>query len=151
MPKKLSVTPIRRLEGITYWVIENPGGIYDFINTEIRKEWEADARSGGREPKNDPWLQTLSERKWSLEITEISRIKLNPAIMNYVNQKRGYIFSESLAKRSSELKREITEFGVVIWPVIVRKEDWMLVDGYCRYIVLKAINVRRIYAYVGVA
>jgi len=86
-----------------------------------------------------------------LEITEIGRIKLNPAIMNYVNQKRGYIFSESLAKRSSELKREITEFGVVIWPVIVRKEDWMLVDGYCRYIVLKAINVRRIYAYVGVA
>ena len=47
-------TPIRRLEGISYWVIDDPDAIYDFINTEIRKEWEADARSEHRDPKDDP-------------------------------------------------------------------------------------------------
>lgn len=30
---------------------EDPQGIYDFINKEVRKEWEADARVEGREPK----------------------------------------------------------------------------------------------------
>jgi len=130
-------------------VIRNPRWIYDFINTEIRKEWEADARSEGPDPHEDEWLKTLSQRRWSLEIVEIDRIKLNPYLMNYVDTKRGYNFSESLAKRSSELQREIETYGLVIWRVIVRKEDWILADGYCRYTALRAMNVRRIYAYVG--
>jgi len=142
-------TPLRRLEGITYWVIEDPEGIYDFINTEIRKEWEADARNESRDPKNDPWLKTLSKRKWNLEIIEINRIKLNTYLMSYVDSRSGYNFAEHLAKRSNELQQEITEYGTVIWPIIVRKEDSMLVDGYCRYTALKAMNVLRTYAYVG--
>jgi len=68
------------------------------------------------EPKDDPWLRTLSKRQWSLRTAEIDRIKLNPAIINYVNSKRGYIFSESLAKRSDELKQSIETYGLVIWP-----------------------------------
>ena len=142
-------TPIRRLEGITYWVIEDPEGIYDFINKEIRTEWEADARFEGRDPNEDPWLKTLSKRKWSLEIMGIDRIKLNPRIMNYVDDKRGYVFSESLAERSDELRRSIKEYSQVIWPVIVRNEDFMLVDGYCRCTALRMMNIRRIYAYMG--
>ena len=142
-------TFIRRLEGITYWVIEDPGGISDFINKEIRTEWEADAGFEGRDPNEDPWLKTLSKRKWSLEIMEIDRIKLYPRIMNYVDDKRGYVFSESLAERSDELRRSIKEYSQVIWPVIVRKEDFMLVDGYCRYTALRMLNIHRIYAYVG--
>lgn len=142
-------TPIRRLNGITYWIIEDPKGIYDYINTEIRKEWEADARFEGRDPHEDPWLKTLPQRKWSLEIVKTDRIKLNPNIMNYVDSKRGYIFSESLAKRSDEFQHSIETYSLVIWPVIIRKEDWILLDGYCRYAALKAMNVRKIYAYVG--
>jgi len=142
-------TPIRRLDGITYWVIEDPEGVYDFINKEIRKEWEADARSEGRDPQRDPWLKTLSKRKWSLEIMKLGRIRLNPNVMNHVDSKSGYIFSESLAKRSDELLQCIKTYGLVIWPLIVRKEDCQLVDGYCRYTALKAMNVSRIYTYVG--
>lgn len=149
MVKRYLMTPIRRLDGITYWVIQNPDGIYDFVNREIRKEWEADARFEGRDPNQDLWLRTLSKRKWSLEIIEISQIKLNPDIMNYVDSKSGYKFSEALATRSDELKQSIERYGLVIWPAIVRKEDSMLVDGYCRYTALRAMNVRRIYAYVG--
>jgi hypothetical protein len=143
------MTPIRRLNGITYWVIENPEGIHDFINTEIRKEWEADARSEGRDPKEDLWLKTLSKRKWSLKIADINRIRLNPDIMNFVDIKNGYNFSEELVKRRKELRCEIETYSIVIWPVIVRKEDWVLVDGYCRYTALKTMHVQGIYAYVG--
>lgn len=142
-------TPILRLEGVAYWVIEDPEAIYDFINTEVEKEWEADARSEGRDPREDPWLKTLPKRKWSLANTKTELIKLDPDIMNCVNSRTGYDFAQRLARRSEELQREIKEFAHVIWPVIVRKEDMQLVDGYCRYAALKTMNVRRIYAYVG--
>jgi len=130
-------------------VIEDPDGIYNFINTEIRKEWEADARFEGRHPSQDPWLKTLSQRNWILEIVDTERIKLNPRIMNYKDSKRGYIFSENLAKRSDELKKDMETYSLVIWPLIIRKEDCVLADGYCRYAALKAMNIGRIYAYVG--
>lgn len=142
-------TPIRRLEGITYWVIDDSDAIYDFVNTEIRKEWEEDARSERCYPKHDPWLKTLSERRWDLRIIEAERVRLDPEIMNYVDRKSGYNFCESLAERKQELCEIIQRFGVVIWPLIVREEDLQLVDGYCRYAALKALHVSRIYVYAG--
>jgi len=143
-------TPLRRLEGITYWVIENPEAIHDFINVEVRKELEADARSEHRDPKEDLWLKTLSKRKWHLEMMDVTQIKLDPDIMNYVDPERGYVFSKSLKKRSAELRQAIELGGVVLSPLIVRNEDAQLVDGYCRYTTLKAMSVPRIYAYVGI-
>ena len=145
----LSTTPIRRLEGITYWVIEDCEAIFDFINTEIRKEWEADARSENRDPKDDLWLQALPERKWHLEIMGMSQIRLDPKIMNYVDPDRHYVFSQSLIRRSSQLRQSIRLGGLALPPVVVRKEDGQLVDGYCRYKVLESMNVTRTYAYVG--
>lgn len=142
-------TPIRRLEGITYWVIDDDEGIYDYISTEIRKEWEADARSEGRNPSEDPWLSTLSKRKWSLEAINMNEVKLNPDLTNYVDSERGYNFRESLKKRSRDLQHEIETYALVIWPVIIKMEDMLLVDGYCRYSALKAIKIREIYAYLG--
>jgi len=142
-------TPIRRLDGITYWVMKDPEAIRDFINTEIRKEWETDAISEHRDPETDTWLKTLSKRKWTLKITEIVRIRLNPKIVNYSDPERGYVFSESLKRRSQELQESIKMGGVVISPLVVRK-DMQLLDGYCRYTALKAMNVSRIYAYVSV-
>jgi len=142
-------TPIRRLEGISYWVIDEPDALYDFVNSEVRKEWEADARTEHRDPEDDPWLTTLARRKWHLEIAEITRIKLDPEIMNYVDPERGYVFSKSLEKRSAELRHNIEAGAVVLSPLIIRKEDYQLVDGYCRYTALKAISVSRTYAYIG--
>ena len=149
MIDKLTTTPIRRLEGVTYWVIENSQAIQDFINIEVRKEWETDARSENRDPEHDLWLKTLTRRKWCLKITDITRIKLNPDIMNYVDPKRDYVFSKSLEKRSAELRQSIELGGVVLSPLILRNEGTQLVDGYCRYTTLKAIGVSRIYTYVG--
>jgi len=142
-------TPIRRLDGITYWVIADPDAIHDFMNNELRKEWEEDARTENRDPRKDAWLKTLSKRLWSLRTVNIGRIKLDPQTMNYRDAEGGYVFQQSLAKRSQELKETVERFAVVIWPLVVKEEDFMLVDGYCRYSVLKALNVSRTYAYVG--
>jgi hypothetical protein len=142
-------TPIRRLDGISYWVIEDPDAIYDFVNTELRREWEEDARSEGRDPKQDAWLKALPERRWILERINVDQIKLDPRIMDYTDVDREYIFKESLSKRSQELMETIDRFANVIWPVIVKKEDFMLVDGYCHHTTLKALHVSGTYAYVG--
>lgn len=130
-------------------MIEDPEAIRDFINTEVRREWEVDAASEHRDPREDPWLKTLPKRKWSLRIIERGRIKLDPRIMSYVDPERGYVFSKSLAERSLELQESMEMGGLAIWPLVVRKEDMRLVDGYCRYNTLKKLNVSRIYAYTG--
>lgn len=116
-------TPIRRQEEVSYWVIEDPDAIYDFINNEVRKEWIEDAKNEHRDAKNDPWLKTLSKRWWVLELIEIERLRLDPEIMGYVDKSRDYVFKERLEQRRRELEKAIRNFGVVIWPSVVRAED----------------------------
>lgn len=130
-------------------MIEDADGIYDYINTEVRKEWEEDAKSEHRDPNEDALLKSLARRSWMLEVVEIARIKLNPDTMNYVDPQRGYDFSKSLAARSKELRESMKLGASVIRPVIVAKEDMMLVDGYCLYATLKAMNVSETLAYIG--
>lgn len=139
-------TPIRKLDGITYWVIEDADDIGDFMNAQLRKEWIGDAMDEGRRPEEDTWLQQLSKRNWRLEILPIALIKPNP--YEFI-PKTGYNFEERLAQRSKDLRRALEKYGSVIWPVTVRGEDIQLVDGYCRLTTLKAMKVPRTYAYVG--
>jgi hypothetical protein len=145
----LLTTPIRRLEGITYWVIEDAAGIHDFINTEIRREWAADARFEQRGPSDDALLRTLSNRTWQLQIIALDRIALNPRIIQLADPDRGYRFTDELVERSAELQMAIRDYGAVIWPVIVRADDFQLMDGYCRHSALQQMKIRRVYAYIG--
>lgn len=62
----------------------------------------------------------------------MKRIKLNPKIMNYADPQKGYFFAKGLAHRSRDLQESIRIGGSVIWPLILRKKDMHLVDGYCR-------------------
>lgn len=140
------MTSLRKLDGITYWVIEDPNEIRDFINIEIRKEWTQDAKDESRDPHRDPWLKELSKRKWRLEILGLNDIKPDPYVFI---PRTGYNFEERLAKRSQELRKAVELYGSVIWPVIVREEDMLLVDGYCRFTTLKMMKTPRIHAYVG--
>jgi hypothetical protein len=146
----LTNTPLRRLQGISYWVIEDPTGIQDFINTEVRKEWELDVRSLPGDPAGGNWLPTLSQRRWRLEIVQTDQIKLDDRIMNYVDKKTGYNFSEHIAKRRQQLRHAIEAYGTAIWPIIIRKEDMQVLDGYCRYTTLREMGVSRIYSYIGI-
>lgn len=143
-------SPLRRLHGISYWVIEDPDGIRDFINTEIRKEWDYDVRSL---PEDDPaagkWLQQLPKRTWALEILETAKLTLDKHMMKFVDPRTGYNFPEHLAKRRQQMRHAIENYGIVIWPIVVRKEDMQVLDGYCRFTTLQEMNVPRTYAYMG--
>ena len=110
-------SPIRRLDGITYWVIDEPTDIYDFVNRQLRLEWIGDARDEGREPKEDVWLKDLPKRKWQLEILGLELINPNP--YEFI-PRTGYNFEERLTQRVMQLHRAIEKYGSVIWPVTVR-------------------------------
>lgn len=143
-------TPLRRLDGISYWVIEDPDAIRDFINTEVRREWNFDVLSL---PEDDPaagvWLQDLPKRTWALEIVETGKVALDEHMMRFIDPKTGYNFPERLAQRRKELRLVMERYGAVIWPIIVRNEDMQVLDGYCRYTTLREMGVPRIYAYLG--
>ena len=139
-------SPIRRLEGITYWVIDEPTDIYDFVNRQLRLEWIGDARDEGREPEEDVWLKDLSKRKWQLEILGLELINPNP--YEFI-PRTGYNFEERLTQRVMQLHRAIEKYGSVIWPVTVRGEDLQLVDGFCGFTTLKEMGITKLYAYVG--
>lgn len=142
-------TPIRRLDGITYWVIEDSSAIYDFINTNVRREWEGDSKSEDRDPSFYPFLRNLGEYRWSLQVVPTRLITPDPDTMNYVNERSGYVFSEALSKRSDALETSIRKYDSVISPVVVIKESYLLKDGFCRFTTLQRMKIPEVYAYVG--
>ena len=139
---------LRELDGITYWVIEEPAEIHYLVCYNIRKEWEADIaeqkdHEGGR------WLASIRTRRWRLEAIELTQIKLNPAVMNYENKETGYNFRKRLRERKVILERDLDRYGAVIRPLVLRAEDMQLMDGYCRYHVFQDRKVKKALAYLG--
>jgi hypothetical protein len=129
--------------------MEDQEAIYQFVDMQLRKEWEEDLRSEGRDPMQNRWVQSLPRRHWELKVLELSSVRLDTEIMNYVDAKRGYNFRERLSKRADELRRAMERFGVVIWPLVIRAEDSQLMDGYCRYQTLSDMGTSKLYAYSG--
>ena len=138
------LSPLRRVDGVSYWVIENPDEIYDFV-----VNISAPSGSSSRDPSEYRWLQTLSNRRWRSEIVHMDEIRLDPDIIDYVDVMTGYNFAERLASRREQLRRAIETYETVIWPVLVRGEDMSLVDGYCRHITLREMHISKIYTYIG--
>ena len=130
------MTPIRRLEGVAYWVIEDPASIKEFVDVVIRKEWEADMEDDGG--PGEEWLLDMMGRSWSLQTLEVGQIRGSE-----------YLGSPRLAERRAELRRGIERYGHVIWPIVVREERLFLADGYCRYSTLREMGVTKVFAYVG--
>jgi hypothetical protein len=91
-------TPLRRLDGVPYWVIEDPNAIASFLNTEVRKEWEDDIKTMPEDPASGRWLATLLNRKWRLEIVKTRDLTLDKKMMSYIDPKTGYNFAERLTK-----------------------------------------------------
>lgn len=130
-------------------MIDDPEGIYDFMNAEVRKEWEEDVKSMPGDPASGVWLATLPRRRWRLSTVRTAEIELDVSVMNYVDAKSSYNFSERLAKRRQELRKAIELWGRVIWPIVIREEDMQVLDGYCRFTTLKEMGVSRVYSYLG--
>jgi hypothetical protein len=143
------LTVLQKLDGVSYWVIEDPHEIFEFVNTNIRREWESDLKSEGKNPKESNWLSKLVARKWRLEVVDIDRVRLNEELMRYKDNKSGYDFAARLQERKRELTREIRDSARVIPPIILQGEDNLLMDGYCRYATLKDMGLKKAYAYIG--
>jgi len=140
---------IRRLQGITYWVVDDPKEIRKLVNSNIRREWESDILDQGEDLEDGIWMSSLSRRRWLLKVVAMKDIRLSDRIMRYRNEETKYDFVEHLRERKVELESEIERFGAVLSPLVLREEDHRLMDGYCRYHVLKDRGVTRVYAYVG--
>lgn len=140
---------VRRLHGIEYELLEDSDDIYDYINTEVRRELEADQISMGRDPRTDLNVNSLSKRKWKLEIVDICNIRLNPLIMDSIDVKTGRRFTERIVERKSELRQVLEGGGAIIWPIVTFGDERLLVDGYCRHSALSEMGIPDAYSYVG--
>ncbi|MBI3859086.1 MAG: hypothetical protein HY296_02440 [Thaumarchaeota archaeon] len=134
---------LRRVEGVTYWVINEPTEIRKLINQNIRHEWERDAEHDGIDPTRDPWLLGLSKLEWSLRTVRTSDVKVDVSLMS------NRAFVHRLQERSRQLRRGILQYDAVIWPMVVRGDDLMLKDGYSRYTTLKGMGMSKTLVYFG--
>ena len=148
-PTTENLTTVRRLRSIEYRVFEDSDDIHDLINTEVRRELEADLESMGQDPSDDALLNSLPKRKWRLEVVSINDVRLNPLILNSSDVKTGRKFAERLKERRSELRRALEARRAVIWPIVLLREENFLVDGYCRHSTLQEMGIPETYAYVG--
>jgi hypothetical protein len=137
------MTVLRRVQGITYWVIDDVKEIRTFVNSNLREEWERDNQKDEVDSSTDNWLISLPRREWHLRNILTDSVNLDPSTMTRED------FKARLEERSKELRRCITEYHSVIWPVVVRGEDYQLKDGYCRYAALRKLGVNKVMAYVG--
>jgi hypothetical protein len=131
------------VEGITYWVIDDGKEIRRFVNSNLRREWERDNREDGVDSSTDSWLLSLSGRKWRLG--NLAILTLNLDLSTIARE----AFRARLEERSEELRHCIAEYHSIIWPVVIRGEDYQLKDGYCRYTALRKLGVNMVMAYVG--
>jgi len=134
---------IRRLEGITYWIIDNREEIRTFINVNVRREWEEDNLNDGIDSRKDDWLLNLSRREWRLRTLPMEKVRLDPEMMARSS------FTAELNRRSKEMRRSLANYGIVIWPLVIRGEDHELRDGYCRFTTLRSMGISKVFAYVG--
>ena len=148
-PTTENLTTVRRLRSIEYRVFEDSDDIHDLINTEVRRELEADLESMGRDPRDDALLNSLPKRKWRLEVVNINDVRLNPLILSSSDFKTGRKFAERLKERRAELRKALEAPRAVIWPIVVSREEKLLIDGYCRHSTLQEMGIPEAYAYVG--
>src|SRR3989442_13285885 len=130
-PTTENLTTVRRLRSIEYRVFEDSDDIHDLIKTEVRRELEEDLESMGGEPRDDLLLNSLPKGKWRLEVVSINDVRLNPLILNSSDVKTGRKVAEQLKQRRLQLRKALEARGVVIWPVVLLREDNFLVVGYC--------------------
>ncbi len=86
---RTSTQLLKRVEGITYWVIDDPKQIRKFINTNLRQEWKKDAETDGVDPGRDPWLRDLSKLEWSLQTIAMAKVRPSLSMMRRRSSLRG--------------------------------------------------------------
>jgi hypothetical protein len=84
-----------------------------------------------------------------LEIVGVGEVRMNPFILNSADLNTGRKFMERLTERRSELRKALEAGGTVVWPIVLLREQKLLVDGYCRLSTLQEMNIPEAYSYIG--
>ena len=134
----------RKLGDFTYHVLDNPKEIKAYLMKWILREWEFDHNEAPDERWTVSWMEALPKMDFVLEIIRLEEICPNADLMNVED------FQRSLKERADEREESVLR-GVSIEPLLIKRNDFELMDGYTRYTVLKRQNQREAYAYVGTA
>lgn len=138
----LPVYQYLRLGFFTYHVLTDPYEIKKHLMKWIMQEWEMDHLEAPHEHWTVAWMEALPRMEFGLKIVQLTEIRLHPDLMKVKE------FQVSLRERADEREDAILR-GVSIEPLVIDQNDFVLMDGYTRYTVLKRYNQKEIYAYVG--
>ena len=133
----------RKLGHLTYHVLSDPGEIKTYLMKWIMREWEFDHNESPDEHWTVAWMNALPRMDFTLQIIRLDDICPNADLM------RAEEFQRSLKERADEREESILR-GISIEPLLVKKDGWELMDGYTRYTVLKRLDQKEVYAYMGV-
>ncbi|HEY4477368.1 MAG TPA: hypothetical protein VJB56_01960 [Candidatus Paceibacterota bacterium] len=133
----------KELNGYVYHIVSEPTA---YLRKWLKTEWAKDAAEYPDQPWTLEWSEDLKKFEFVLEVIEIEKIRPRAELMAY--EKNGYSFQKELSERVIE-RLEAIQMGTSIMPLVIRGVDMELMDGYTRYMALKHLGAKQIYAYIG--
>jgi hypothetical protein len=137
----------KKLGKFTYNVIQKPKDIKAFLLKWIGREWKIDHKEHPDQEWTKEWMHLLPKMKFRLAILDLVKIKPRKELMEY--KTKNYNFIKELKLRAKEREESMLR-GVSSEPLLVNKNDYELMDGYTRYMVLKKYKEKRVYVYLGI-
>ncbi|MHA2288865.1 MAG: hypothetical protein ACXABG_08760 [Promethearchaeota archaeon] len=135
----------KKLGKFTYHVITDRSKIKPFLLKWIGGEWEIDRKEFPDQPWTIEWLNLLPRYNFKLKKAELETIQPRQDLMNYKTD--SYSFIEELNERADEMEESILQ-GSSIGPLLVKKKEMELMDGYTRYSILKKYQQKKTYVYL---
>ena len=136
----------KKLGKFTYHVITDRSKLKPFLLKWIGGEWEIDHKEFPDQLWTIEWLNLLPQFNFRLKKINLETIQLRQDLMNYETDT--YNFVEKLKVRADEMEESILQ-GSSLGPLLVKKENMELMDGYTRYTILKKHQQKRTYVYLG--
>ena len=125
---------IMKVQGVRYRVVNKPA-IKEHLFRALREEWEEDEF-------NEEWYPQMSNWEWTVQTLKISDVKLWEPLM------KDPVFIRDLKRRTQEQIDMILR-NEAIEPVVVRRKDMVIYDGYARLHALKKLGKDETLAYIG--
>ena len=136
----------KNLGKFTYHVITDKSKLKPFLLKWIGGEWEIDRKEFPDQPWTFEWLNLLPHYNFKLKKVDLEIIQPRQDLMNY--KTGSYSFIEELNVRADEMEESILQ-GSSLAPLLVKKENMELMDGYTRYTILKKYHQKWVYVYLG--
>ncbi len=136
----------KKLGKFTYHVITDKSKLKQFLLKWIGGEWEIDHKEFPDQQWTIEWLNLLPQYNFKLKKVDLETIQPRQDLMNYKTD--SYNFKEELKVRAYEMEESILQ-GSSLGPLLVKKENMELMDGYTRYTILKKYQQKTTYVYLG--